>query len=338
MKKQVNILRIIALCIGIGIFLYTIHNFGGVEVVLKNLAHVGFGYAFVIANSFLWMIFYTAAWQRILHGLNETMRYFALLKVKLSGEGVNFMTPLGFMAGDPVRILMLKRYVGPTARLHSVVVDRMLHTLSAQVMNLIGAGLIFTQDIDFPVWLHYGLLALYSILILAFISILVSMLYGHGFGLFEHLFKLINLERRFPKANHKLVELREHFEYYRGHSKWPILQAFLYHFSGRILGAVEIMIIFYCFEGEFKFVFSIILATLTSFFTIAFGFIPGALGVVEALYARFAILYGYSPEMGLTIQIVRRLRVIFWILIGILVLDFSEIVQFFKKLRKNKGT
>lgn len=333
MKKEAHILRFLALIIGIGIFIFTVKHFGGIEPVLKNLKDLKYFYALVILNSFLWMLSYTKAWKTLFDSLSEKIHYFHLLKVKLSGEGVNSMTPLGFIAGDPVRILLLKRYVGDESRLRAVVIDRALHSLSAQVFCLMGVLLIFTQKINFPLWLHVILLIVYLFLFTVLMSLIFTMVTGRGFGVFDGLIHLLKIQTKFPKVYAKLTELKSSLEYYKDRSKLPFFLAFVWHFCGRILGAVELMIVFYCLQGEVHFAFIIILTALTSFFSIAFAFIPGALGIVEALYAKFSLLYGFQPELGLTIQIVRRMRVLFWIGIGIVVLDYHEIARFFRKIR-----
>lgn len=347
MKKTSYLIKLIGLSIGLLVFVYTIHSFGGFQAVLTNLIQIKYYYVLIIVNSLIWMLLYTEGWHQLFTGIKHKIRYFSLLKIKMSGEGVNFMTPLGFMAGDPVRILLLRKFIGPEARMRSVVIDRVTHSLSAQFFCLIGILLIFTQDIDFPIWLHIFLLAIYFFLSLLFSSLIFSMISGRGFGIFENVIRLIgfilkkihirHINKLVNNLNNHLTDLRNNLEYYKDHPKHPFFISFVFHFLGRLLGAVEILIIFYCFEGHANFIFSYILATLTSFFSVVFGFIPGALGVLESLYANFFLLYGFRPEVGLSIQIVRRLRVLFWIGVGILILDYSEIADFFKKFRKRKS-
>ncbi|OVE82340.1 hypothetical protein BVY03_01115 [bacterium K02(2017)] len=336
MKFKSHLLRLGGFSIGLLILYYTINSFGGFEKILHNLIDLNYFYLFVIINSFGWMVFYTIGWRQIMSDVNNKIKYLSLLKVKLSGEGVNFMTPLGFIAGDPVRVLLLKKYIGPEARLRSVVVDRMIHSLSAQIFCFIGVLLIFTQKIDFPIGLHIVVMLVYSLLVAFFISMLYSMTSGRGFGLFEGLFRFFKIEKRLPRVHDGLENLRENLEYYNGRSKMPMVISFLCHLAGRILGATEIMIIFYCYQGEANFIFAIILASLTSFFSIVMGWIPGALGVIEYVYAQFFMLYGFSSEVGISVQIVRRLRVFFWVAVGIFLLDYAEISKNFNKIKQKK--
>jgi len=331
MNKRIYIYKAIGLLIGLAIFAYTIEKFGGLELVFNKLKYMKYYYVLIVINSFCWMLFYTEAWRFLFGEVKKKIKFVSLLRVKLSGEAINLMTPLGFIAGDPIRVLLIRKIVGSDARLRTVVVDRALHSIAAQVFNLIAICVLFTQSINFPLWLNIFLVSLYTFLCFILISLVVSMLSGKGFGFLEPIFKFINFSKRLPKVNNKLLELKEDLLYYRDRSKKPIFQALGLHFLGRILGAIEILIALYCFEGHVNLVFAVILTALTSFFTFSFGFIPGALGVLETLYASFFHLYGYDPDVGITIQIVRRLRVLFWIAVGILVIEFDEIIRYFKK-------
>jgi uncharacterized membrane protein YbhN (UPF0104 family) len=200
----------------------------------------------------------------------------------------------------------------------------------------VGALLLFTQDVNFPLWLHIIFLLVYAALTFIFFSLLTSLLTGHGFGFLTGVIRLLPLHRFFPKAEQTLDDLKESLEYYRRRSKKGLYFSFCCHLMGRVLGAVELYIIFYFFEGHANIIFSIILASITSFFAIAFGFIPGALGVIETVYASFFQLYGFDPQVGLSVQLIRRLRVLFWIGIGLLVLDHREIGNFIATMRRNK--
>ncbi|HLD45734.1 MAG TPA: lysylphosphatidylglycerol synthase domain-containing protein, partial [bacterium] len=223
------------------------------------------------------------------------------------------------------------------ARLRSVVIDRVMHALATQYFNIVGILIIFTQPISFPLWFHLLLLAVYVVLCSILTTVIVQLVTGQGFGAFEHLFRWFDVARRFPKVHDVLCELKSNLAYYRDRPKTMFFKAFAYHFAGRVLGAVEIMIAFYAFSGRLDFTFGVILAALTSFFAATFGFIPGALGILEGLYASLFSLYGFSPDMGVSVQIVRRLRVLLWVGVGIGLMDYEIVGVQLKKIKHNIG-
>lgn len=326
--------RIMALLIGLGFFVYSIDKFGGFEQVVAHLAIIRWGYFLVILNSSLWMLAYTTAWKLYFTDEHHRIPFFSLLRIKLCGEAVNFITPLGFVLGDSVRVMLLHRFFGPEARLRSVVVDRATHSVAAQFFCLTGLLFVFTQNINFPMWLLAVMFVVYLVILSFMLSLIFNMLSGRGLGFFEPLFRWAQIHHYFPRVFEHLETLREDMEYYRDKPKRPFVAAFLYHLAGRYLGAIEILVISYFFNGEWLFGFSMLLAAMTSFFSIVFGFIPGALGVIETVYAHFFELYGFLPEYGLTVQIIRRLRVVFWVVVGILILDFGQLRHIIREHRQ----
>lgn len=329
--------KTMAFLVGLGFFAYTINKFGGMGQVWVQLQIVKWGYLLVILNSGLWMLGYTTAWKLYFTDDHHLISYLSLLRIKICGEAINFLTPMGFVLGDSIRVMLLNRYFGPEARLRSVVVDRATHSLAAQFFCLNGLVFIFSQKVDFPVWLFAGMLLIYVVIFTAMLTLSLSMLGGRGLGFFEPLFHWAQIHHYFPKIHARIETLREDMEYFADKPKRPFVVAFLYHLLGRYLGAVEVLIISYYFNGEWLFGFAMILTAMTSFFSLVFGFIPGALGVLETLYARFFELYGFRPEYGLTVQIIRRFRVAFWVLVGVLILDFEELRQVIREHRRISG-
>lgn len=329
--------RLIGFSLGALLFYYAVSRFGGLEGIVDNLRLLGAGYLVIIFNSFLGILLYTRAWKFYLPGCDHPIHYLSLLKIKLCGEGINFLTPAGFFLGDPIRVVLLRKYLGPASHLRSVVIDRVMHSLATHLFCFFGVTFLLTQPLLFPRWLTLSLFSFYATTTTLFTTLVIDMVTGRGLGFFEPLLRWLFLPKQFPKINRKISELREDLSYYVDKPKSPFFISLLLHFTGRILGAVEIYLIFYLIQGGSSLALSVILASLTSFFVGAFGFIPGAFGVLETLYAHFFLLYQHSPDTGISVQIVRRLRSLFWIILGILILDYDEIIRILRKNRSNSS-
>lgn len=335
---KTNLIRTIALTLGVVIFYYTLQSMpGGASKVFSYFTTFRLGYFFVVLNSFAWVIAYSRAWQQFFSAKLHQISFLQLMRVKICGEAVNTMTPVGFLAGDPVRVVLLRKYLGPDARLRSVVVDRSMHTLSAYLFNAVGLFFVFFEGIDFPWYFHVPMFLTYAILFVFFFGVVASLLNGNGLGALDKLIYGLKINRRFPKIYDHIVQLRIDLEFYADKPKGPFYYSFALHFFGRILGAVEIAIILYFLEGEILIPFSIILASVTSFVTVAAGVIPGALGVLESVHASFGTLYGFEPETGFMIQVIKRLRVFFWILVGLLLMDFTQLMNVLRKKKPEEN-
>lgn len=332
-KLKSNLIKILSLALGIGILFYVINDFGGLEKIVFYLKKTGWGYLVVVLNSFIALLFFTAGWRQFLPKSDHPMSYLSLLKVRLCGEGINFMTPAGFIAGDPIRMVLLQKYLGPNSQMRSVAADRVMHTLAAHVINLIGLILLITGRIDIPAIYSWSLIIFYAVTTVIIARFTVDLLTGRGLGVLDSILLRLRFAKRFPKANQRLDALKEELTYYKDKPKWPFWKSFILHFIGRGFGIVEIAIIVWCLEGQFAWQFSYMLTALGSFVMVACGFIPGALGPMESLSANFAIANGFEPQIGIAIQMIRRLRTFFWIAVGIYLLDYKHVSQKFVKGR-----
>ena len=328
--------KVAAFLFGVFFFFFTVDRFGGFGVVWQQLQKLGWFYLLVLFNSFLWMIGYSISWNQVLPRVKK-YQFFKVLKAKMAGAAVNSMTPLGFLGGDSVRLMMINKFVDKEHRLRSVVLDRLIHSFSAQVFNFIAIFFLIYEPIDFPWWLIVIMQTTYLVLGSFMAYLFFNILVGKGLDKPHALFVYLKLEKRFPKLWKKWVGVREQLMVYQNRSAKPLLISFFFHFVGRCMGVIEIAIVFYAFEGFLSWPFLISLTALTSFFSVVFGFIPGALGVLETLYAEFFILYGLDSESGMSIQIVRRLRILFWMMMAFVLIDFKELVEFIKSIFRSES-
>ncbi len=68
----------------------------------------------------------------------------------------------------------------------------------------------------------------------------------------------------------------------------------------------------------------IFLTTLSVLINMVFGIIPGSLGVMEGGYGILLKLYGLNPALGVAIQLIRRVRLLFWTLLGMIIVGFKK--------------
>lgn len=326
-SKSSLFLHTLGFVFGVFLFCLSVSWFGGLDKVRKYLQLLGWGYGLVVANSFIGIMLFCRAWYLYLGEHHHHLTYWRLLKVRLCGEAVDFVTPLGFVIGDPVRVVLLRKYLGVSSHLRSVVIDRVTHLLAAYLFCLIGTALLLFEPVVFPRWLAIFLFSLYIFLFSVMCWLVIDMVCGKGLGFFEPLLNKITFLSRFPKVLQFINQLREDLSFYADKPKGPFFKSFVIHSMGRALGAVEISLILYLLSGQVAFSFAFMLGSLSSFFGVTFAFIPGSLGVLEAVYAQFLVMNGFSPELGLSLQVVRRLRAFFWVVVGVFILDYREIAS-----------
>lgn len=322
MKRALFHLRWIGVCVG-GAILFFFVRYIGIEVLLHELSQLRWWLPVIFSVGVLWNVGYTLSWQRILLQ-RRVLPFLTLFRIKLIGEAINASTPADFLGGDPVRIYLLKRFIPWTHAIASVVVDRTLQALATHLTVVIGAAVGFWHIPHIPLNIRYGLPIIMA-LVLGFIGFLFLHqqrgLLTFGLGLL----RTVRLKRHFTQATiDRAVELDQLIaESYR-RDPWGMAQALGFHLIGRWLGIIEVYIIGHVITPDFGWLEAIILASLAPLVNLLFSFVPGAFGVLEGTYSGILYLLKFSPSLGVTIQIVKRVRSGVWILIGYALLSKQD--------------
>ncbi|MBI4365590.1 MAG: flippase-like domain-containing protein [Deltaproteobacteria bacterium] len=316
-------LRRIFLVCGIGIFFVLIHQIGWATIA-DHFRRLGWWIFPIFAVSVIWCWTSTLAWRRILRQHRRAVGRFTLFRIRLAGDAVSTLTPVNFLGGDPFRIYLLKRYHPWTEGAASVVIDRTIHSLAILVTVLIGCTAAFWRIPNIPLNIRYGLP-----IVLCVASVFIGWLFVHQrrglFGFLMHAAKRLRLRREFTAPTvtrfEELDALIADFYHKDPAGFW---MAFGYHFANRFLGIVEVYLIGMLAHPQFGFIEATILAGLAPIVNFLFTFIPGAIGVLEGAYTAVLYLLHLPSAVGVTIQIVRRLRAAIWIGLGFLLMDTRE--------------
>ncbi|OGP08976.1 MAG: hypothetical protein A2048_03525 [Deltaproteobacteria bacterium GWA2_45_12] len=140
-------------------------------------------------------------------------------------------------------------------------------------------------------------------------------------GFFDRLSRLLT---RFGFKKHLTESVQEKIQvldkrisgFYRRHPIYFVL-VLSFHFLARLLGVLEIYLIARFLDIPLGAMGALFLASLTILVNLVFVFIPGSMGVLEGAYGALFSVMGLNPVTGVAIQLVRRLRTLFWVLIGL---------------------
>lgn len=318
-----KILQIAFLVFGFFIFISVIKK-AGFENVLDHLRKLNWWFLPVFIISLTWYWLYTFAWQELLKPYSRVLSAFDLFKAKISGEAVNSINPAGFMVGDPVRVYLLKGNFPVKEGGASVVVDRTIHSIAILFVILMGIIVGFPVLDFLPKKAQVGVPAFF----LAMTVFLVLIVLFQRKGIFVLPFKLMrrfDIRRDFAaKMIFQMEELDQNIRSFYNMNKKGFLIALIYHFAGRLLGIVEIYIFGIAVSSEFTLRMAILLGALSPVVNATFAFLPGALGVMEGAYSGLLYVMGLNPVAGIAIQIGRRIRAIFWILVGLIFIGLHK--------------
>ncbi len=321
MKKNfLPFFKFLALLVGL-IFLVTWVVHLGPGTIWSQVTRMKVAFFWVMANSLGWYILYTQAWRNLLARLTVRLSFFEVLRVKVCGEAINLISPFGFVAGDPYRVLMLGSHLSVSQRTVAVFVDRALHILASFLFVCCGLLLVFVHPQLISKKLALVCFIFYTFLFLALVLFIFRLVTGRVPLFVRRFMESSRLMRRYPGVKKNFETLAADFTLFAKEDKKPILVAFFFHFLGRVLGAVEIGIIFVGLTGKPYWFFSMWLASLTAVFNTVFTIVPGGVGVIETLYAGFFSYFSLSPSLGLSMQLIRRIRSLIWVALGLVLLQ-----------------
>jgi len=258
-----------------------------------------------------------------------------LYRTRIIGETLNAVIPwAASLGGEPVKAELLKRRRGvPLSESYaSILIVHTTFWLSLNVFVILGIALTFKKLPLSPVLWHSVLAFL---LVLGLIAILVIV--GLHLGVFKKVHRLGEVLKwwgdKSSEKRHKYLELDEHIKkfYSRNPSRFLISSAF--NFLGWMAGVLEAYWIISILDIPIGFREAWLIEALIQVLRIVTFFIPSSVGAQEGGIVLLFLQLGFEQSVGLLFAVIRRLREILWIVLGLTLWSFTEERPALKKLK-----
>lgn len=321
MLKKLNLLLII---IGLGIIYYFIDNFG-LDNIWTNIKLSGWQLFNVLG---IWALIYllnTYVLKIVLGNDYKKIGFRDLYLITISSYAINFITPFVSLGGEPYKIFRLQKKIETKKAVSSTVLYTMLHMLAHTFFWVIGIFIAF-------VFFDYSLLQkiILGFLLCAVIFLIWFFFSRHRKGVLKSFTKLIgkmkflkSLNAKIDSQKEKIDEIDEEIiKLYKNRKKdfWLGLSV---EFFARLLSSLEIYFIMIAIGISFTVWDAIyVTAAFTLMMNIIF-FVPMELGTRES--SLYILINGLSSVSGagIFVAIVSRIREVFWIVVGIVLMQIS---------------
>jgi uncharacterized protein (TIRG00374 family) len=244
----------------------------------------------------------------------DLVSFGALVSARLAGEAFNMTTPTAAMGGEAVKAWLLRDRAPLDVTLPSVIVAKTTITIGQGLLLLLGVILAWSASVPpSPLLRAMQWLTVIELLALAAFVLVQTrgMLAWSGW-----LLTRLGLPTRRTAALGRVDEVLGRF--YRG-QPGRLTLSIAFHLVAWLLGAVEAYLILHFVGVEV----SLLTATVIEAFGTAIRFatfmIPGSVGVLEGGYAATFVALGLSAPLGVSFSLIRRVRELVWIGIGLLV-------------------
>jgi hypothetical protein len=290
----------------------------GWDQVHASVTAIGWWYVAVIALAGARFATRAGAWQACAASDGLPLR--RAFAATLAGDTLGNLTPFGMLASEPTKVWFVHDRLPTVAAVGSVAAENAFYTASVILMIAVGAVTFFNLA-NVPPPLQVAAQIIIAAALVGGISAvwvarhqpaILSRLAG-GFA---------RLTGRAATAPDRLREIEVHFY---ALLKWPmrrILQIAAWEGLFHVLAVAEVFLILRLLVGarEVSLVDAFVLETTGRLITVLFKFIPYRLGVDEAGSAVVASAMAFDPAAGVALALVRRLRILFWNAVGLVLL------------------
>ena len=316
--KKFKILFMIA---GLLFFAFLIYEVGPASI-LKNIQQVGWRFVIIFALWFFCYVFQNVAWALEMRKSFAEVGFLSLLKARIAGEAMNGLIPLGNFGGEPVKAYILSNKTSRTEIVASLILDKTVFAFGS--LLYIFAGLVvavfaiaeLSYEMKFLVFALLGLMVwglIWFVRKRTFFTRLCMKLEAWGIA-----------TKFFAQKMDHIRAMDERIASFYRSDKIRFVASILFHFLGKMLNAVEFYLVFHYLGLELSFAYALSIHALSVIINTIFIFVPGHWGVAEGGQAFIFLALGLNPADGIAVGVVRRIRHIFWTLIGLAIFAFSD--------------
>ena len=313
-RPRLSILNIVIAVIGVALLVFTVQRAGGWASIVDGVAKVGWWFAAVLLLGAFRMVCRTRAWMACAN--EPQLRFRDAFGAWLAGDAIGNLTPLGLLASEPTKILMVRTRISAVTSIASVTIENLFYTASVFVVLLTGTWLLL-QRADVPDGLErIAEAGLAAIVVAAVIGVWVARARPAILSRFAPM-----VSKLAGRSNTPAEAIREVEAQIYAVPQWPlarIAHVAAWQLAFHVAAVAEVWVVLMALVPDVTLVEAFLLESAGRFVTVAFKFVPYRLGIDEAGSGAVAAVVGLSPATGVTLALVRRLRIIILNAVGLI--------------------
>ena len=320
-SRVATVLNFVFLGLGLALFVGLLVRLDIVAIAAR-MRQVGAAFVFMLGVYVLGILASAAGWQNMVDPQRSTARFRDFLGAYWAGLAINALTP-GAQLGGVLRVTLLRGKVETDEAIASVVMFAFFMWGTGLAFNLV-APLLCLGLVTLPTRVVLAVLGIGIAFLIPMLGAYLFLRRGAVGTTLRVLQKLPFVNVRDPAALAKRAHsIDTRMSELRARRPRLFVQAVLWITVVRVLQAVEYLCLLVVLLPERPFLWLLGVALLTQtasqLIVWAMTFVPSQMGVAEANTTLLFRLLGLDPVIGLTLEIGRRMRTIFGILVGLLI-------------------
>src|SRR5437588_838150 len=324
-KRSLAWLQAIAFLLGALLLVWLIRSIG-VEPIFSALSRVGFGFFIVVAANGTRHFLRTIAMRLSVPAEHRRFSLMQAFAARLGGESMSFLTFAGPLLGEPIKIALLRKRVPLVHGVPALVVDNLIYNLSVVVMVFVGAVLMLfaypVPPVARDILIVIAAVTLLGMLAAAFATRKRATLLTNSI---DRLGRRGILPKFLRTKRHHIyrIELTVYGFYKRRRAAFFSMIGL--DLTAHATSVFEVFITLKMLGFPPRVAAAFIIESLTKVINFAFGFVPGTIGVYETGNGIILRTLGYTAAIGVALAIVRKAAIIFWTVIGVMILAWRAL-------------
>ena len=289
---------------GLVLFMWVIAHMG-LAAMVQQLKAVRVALPVVLLMSLCRLLLQTTAWSQALGDQGVSVQAGTLMGTRLASQGMGYLTVFGPVLSEPMKIKLLRAPAEPT--ITATFLDNGIYWFTSTLIAVVG-------------WLCLPLAAVHHVRpgAVAFAVLGLSMILFFIAGQKPVLSVLVRkLGKRGPHWLARGAEFESSLRNYRQRRPALVSRMFWIDLACQLLVAAEVVVVLWSLHLPMRLLAVLAIDGVTRGWKLVSGWIPARLGSDEGgAISAFAVT-GFSPMLGLTLALTRRLRDLLWALIGL---------------------
>jgi hypothetical protein len=311
-QRRQHLITAVAAAGGLALFAYSVRD-AGADQILTGVRRVGWGLLPILGLSGLRFVLRAEAW-RLCTPVNSRFRLRQAFIAFLAGDALGNITPLGLIASEPTKVFLTRRELATSESVSSLAIDNLVYALS--VVTMISAGLmvmLLTVPLPFEAQ-EWGLITLGVLAAVGIASLSVFRRNRRNVHASDNSFLA-----RLSRLRHSVME-------FSAANPSRLWRAFVFDVLFHVVAVLEAYLTLNWLLGVRSptFAEAVMFESLNRVVTVVFKFVPLRVGVDEAVSKAFAPLVGVNPAAGVALAVIRKVRSLFWMGLGLLAIALSH--------------
>ncbi len=330
MRSRVFALNVLVAIVGAALLVFTVWRVGWGTVV-AGVASVGWWFLLVVTlgasrmacRARAWMICAEDALQHLSTPAPQhlqRLRFRDAFGAILAADALGNLTPLGLLASEPAKIIMTRSRISTVTSVASVTIENAFYSASVALVLLAGTWFFFQRAEVPPALEHLAEIIVVAILVAGVVGVWAARSQPAVLSRLAPLVTKLVGRSSVPAEVLREVESRIY-----GVLRWPIGRIWrvaVWDAAFHAAAVTEVWLVLTWLPGGERttLVDAFLMESAGRFVTITFKFIPYRLGIDEAGSGAVAQVLGLGAATGVTLALVRRLRILCLNAVGLVIL------------------